>query len=158
MLSVLALAWAAGCSAKPAETAAKEHLTASWRAEIGDAAKVAAFKKIKTTEGDMFGLKFRDMEYSYDLLCSLPVPVKALRRFSRENVILLDEFIKNQTEPWEKIDFTPVLRVRLDGAARKAVADAYAGNKSLFLCKPGQKVAMTGTARLVLKADGWAAE
>jgi hypothetical protein len=158
ILSVLSLAWLGGCSGKPMESVAREHLIKSLNSEIGNAAKIASFRKTGATEGVLFGVKFCDVEYSYELLCSLPVPVKGLRRYSRENVILLDEFFKAQTEPWEKLDFTPILRIRLDGETRKVVADSYAMKKSLFFCKPGQKVAMTGKVRLMQKDNGWTAE
>lgn len=155
IITVLALACLSGCSGKSVEDVAKEHVKKSLLAEVGNAAEVNNFKKLSVKEGDFFGVKYNDVKYSYDLLCKLPVPIKPLRRYSIEDVILLDEFFKNQTEPWDKIDFTPVLRVRLDPVTRRAVSEAYAKKQSLMFCKPGQKVEMTGRVRLLLRKDGW---
>jgi hypothetical protein len=157
-IAVLSLACLAGCSGKPPEVMAKEHLKISLRSEMGEGANMTAFKKTGFREGTIFGLKYRDVDYSYELLCKLPVPIKGLRRLPIENVILLDEFFKVQTEPWEKLDFTPVRRVRLDGPVREASAEAYAQKKSLFFCKPGEKRQMTGTTRLIMKNNGWTIE
>lgn len=156
-IAVLSLACLAGCSGKPPEAVAREHLQRSLRAEMGEGANVTAFKKISSREGDVFGVKSYEIEFSYEVLCKLPVPIKGLRRHPIENVILLDEFFKSRTEPWEKLDFTPVRRVRLDGAAKEAAAEAYAQRRSLFFCKPGDKKQMSGGVRLIMTKKGWAA-
>lgn len=153
--AVLSLACLAGCSEKTAEAVMQEHLRTALRAEMGEGANMSAFKKTGSSEGAVFGLKYQDMEYSYELLCKLPVPIKGLRRHSIENIILLDEFFKSRTEPWEKLDFTPVRRVRLEGPAKEAAAEAYAQKRSMFFCKPGDKRQMTGRTRLILKKNGW---
>lgn len=157
-IALISFACLAGCSEKSPVAVASEHLKNSLRAELGDGVSVTAFKKTGSREGSVFGLKSNNLEYSYELLCKLPVPIKGLRRLSIENVILLDEFFKNQTEPWEKLDFTPVLRVRLDGPAKEAAVEAYARKGSMFFCKPGEKKQMTGQVRLILKKNGWTAE
>jgi len=139
----------------PAEDVAREHLKRTLAAELGDGVSLAAFEKTGEADGAVFGVKVRDVSYSCELLCRLPVPVKGLRRLSPESVLLLEEFFKNRTEPWEKLDFTPVRKVRLDEEANKALAEAYAQKRSLFMCGPGQKVRQAGRVRLFHKAGGW---
>jgi len=155
LIAAAVLACLAGCGEAPAEPVAREQLKRSLKAELGDAVSVTALEKTGEADGAVFGVKVRDFSYSYELLCRMPVPVQGLRRLSMENVLLLDEFFRNRTEPWEKLDFTPVRNVRLDEAANKVLAEAYAQKRSLLMCKPGQKVRQSGSVRLFHKDGRW---
>jgi hypothetical protein len=155
LMAAAGLACLAGCGEVPAEAVAREHLKRLLAAELGGGVSVTAIEKTGEGDGAVFGVKVRDFNYSYELLCRMPVPVRGLRRMSLENVLLLDEFFKNRTEPWEKLDFTPVRKVRLDEEANRVLAEAYAQKSSLFMCKPGQKVRQTGGVRLFHKDGRW---
>lgn len=144
-----------GCSGKPSAAIAKEHLKKSLLSEFGQGVEVASFKKTNATAGELLGVKFYDMDYSYELTCKAPVPITALNKLSAENVSALDEFLKKQTGPWYQIDFTPILNLRLSTAGLRVLSDAYEGKKSLFFCKPGDKLQLTGSTRFVLRENGW---
>ncbi|MDA8130093.1 MAG: hypothetical protein M0011_01180 [Elusimicrobia bacterium] len=158
--SVLVPLLLAACAGgKPPAPPVKEYLKALLRAQYGGGVELTALKVTGEKGGDVFGVPFHDVYYSYDILCNVPVQGEGFKTFSTENVILLDEFLKAQKGPWEKIDFTPVMRLKMRMSAEelKSLSDAYAVKKSLLLCKPGENASLSGAVRFMLKDGGWEA-
>lgn len=158
MLLASCAALLAACSGgKPPAPPVKEYLQASLRAQYGGGVELTGFKVTGEKGGDVFGVPYHDLYYTYEMLCKVPVQGEGFKTFSTENVILLDEFLKAQKGPWEKIDFTPVLRLkmRMSEDELKAFSEAYASKKSLLLCRPGEKAAQAGAVRFTLKDGGW---
>lgn len=150
----------AACGAPPLEQVAGAHLKKMVLKEMGSGAQITSYKTGIAAEGDLFGIPYKDVNYDYEILCKTPIPLRAMRKFSVENVILLNEFLRAAKGPWEKLDWTPVQRIkmRLGETELEMLRRSYAERTSLLLCKPGEKASLGGRARFMLKDEGWVAQ
>lgn len=148
------------CGAPPLEQVAGAHLKKMVRMEMGTGAEITTYKTKVVAEGDLFGIRYKDVDYDYEILCKTPIPLRPMRKYSVENVILLNEFLRAGKGPWEKLDWTPVKRIkmRMGEAELEVLRKSYAERTSLLLCKPGEKASLGGRARFMLKEEGWTAQ
>lgn len=157
---LLSSAVLAGCAVKPLDQVAREHLKKMVLTEMGSGAEVTSCKTEVVAEGDVFGVGYKDVEYDYEILCKTPIPLRGMRKYSVEHVILLNEFLRAAKGPWEKLDWTPVKRIkmRLGKPELDLLRKSYEERTSLLLCRPGEKASLGGRARFMLQKEGWVAK